>query len=132
MPMTIEMKITEKIDRCPTTSVMTPIDQQRLTASVASIRIGMPTRRNASSRRPSVNAKARIVARSLSRKAATISSFDKAGIPVTPTSTSGNSPRRRAMVPRSVSMASRSPVKLPFSLFDSIRMNSRRWSSERK
>src|SRR5437879_7111194 len=97
MPTTIEMNITEKIDRCPTTAVMTPIDQQRLTASVASIRIGRPTRRNATNRSPSVRAKARSVARRLSRKAATISSFDSAGPPVTPAVTSGNWSWRRAI-----------------------------------
>ena len=126
------MNITEKIDRCPTTAVMMPIDQQRLTASVASIRIGRPTRRNATNRSPSVRAKARSVARRLSRKAATISSFDSAGPPVTPAVTSGNWSRRPAIVPRNVSIASRSPVKLPRFPTPSARRKRRRLSSERK
>src|SRR5216684_3741560 len=45
-PMTMEMNITEKIVRCPTVSVMMPMDQASVTASTASIRSGLPTRQH--------------------------------------------------------------------------------------
>jgi len=90
------------------------------------MRSGLPTRRNAAISRPSVRAKASSVARSLSRNAAVISSFDSAGLPVTPTSTSGNSARNEATVARTPSIASRSPVKLPCFVVGSARMKSRR------
>src|SRR2546428_629692 len=112
MPITIGMNITENSERWPTTSVATAIDQQRLMASTISMRIGLPTRQKASRSRPSVSAKASRVARSLSRKAATISSLASAGLPVTPTSTSGNSERSAATVARTPSIASRSPADL--------------------
>src|SRR5438046_8393289 len=71
---TIEMNITENSERCPMTRVATPIDQQRLAARTRSISRGLPTLRNATSRRPSVSANAMMVARWLSRNAATIRS----------------------------------------------------------
>ena len=99
------MNITEKSERCPITRVAIPIDQQRLVASTTSISTGLPKRTNAASRSPSVSANATRVARSLSRKAATISSFESAGLPVTPTATSGNSRLSDAITPRIPSMA---------------------------
>ena len=132
MPITIGMNITENSERWPTTRVATPIDQHRESARASSMRSGLPTRRNAASRSASVNPNATSVARSLSRKAAVISSLESAGLPVTPTSTSGNSARSVATVVRTPSIASRSPVKLPRSLVGSARMNSNRWSSDRK
>ena len=47
---TMEMNITEKMLRWPTTRVMIPIDQARLTASVPSMSTDFPTRRKASSK----------------------------------------------------------------------------------
>ena len=47
MPTTMEMNITEKMLRWPMTSVMMPIDQARLTISVASISTGLTKRRKA-------------------------------------------------------------------------------------
>ena len=69
---------------------------------------------------------------SLSRKAATISSLASAGLPVTPTATSGNSGLSEAITARMPSMACRSPVKLPRLVSGSARMKSSRWSSDRK
>ena len=91
MPMTIEMNMTEKSDRWPTTSVATPIDQHRLSASTTSITNGFAGRTKAIKSSSSVSAKPRMVACSLSRKAAVISSFESAGLPVTPTRTVGKS-----------------------------------------
>src|SRR5207245_770439 len=82
MPITIEMNITEKSERWPITRVAMPIDQQRLMVRTTSISTGLPTRRNATSKSPSVRAKAMSVARPLSRNAATISSFWSAGLPL--------------------------------------------------
>ena len=124
--------MTENSERCPITRVAIPIDQQRLMARTVSIKSGLPTRRSATSRRPRVRANAMIVARPLSRNAATISSFWSAGLPVTPTATSGNSPRSEAIAARMPSIACWSPVKLPRSVSGSARMKSRRWSSDRK
>ncbi len=132
MPITIEMNITEKSDRCPITSVAIPIDQHRLRASTSSSRTGLPNRTNAASKRPRVSAKASRVARSLSRNAATISSFWRAGLPVTPTATSGNSRLSEAITPRMPSMARWSPVKLPRWLSGSARTKSSFWSSDKK
>src|SRR5437899_2131406 len=107
------MNITEKSERCPITSVARPIDQQRLVARITSISTGLPKRTNAARRSPSVSANATRVARSLSWKAATISSFWSAGLPVTPTAMSGKSRLSDAITPRIPSMARWSPVKLP-------------------
>src|SRR5437764_257010 len=96
MPITIEMNITEKSERCPITSVAMPIDQQRLVARTRSISTGLPRRTKAASRSPSVSANASRVARSLARNAATISSFWSAGLAVTPTATSGQRVERRS------------------------------------
>jgi len=126
------MNMTEKSERWPMTSVAMPSAQQRLIVRTSSMSSGLPNRRKAASRSPSVSAKARSVARSLSRKAAVISSFDRAGLPVTPTSTSGNSARSDRMTARTPSIARRSPVKLPRSLSGSTRMKRSRSSSERK
>ncbi len=130
--MTMEMNITENSDRWPTKSVAAPTDQQRLRASTISMTIGLPARAKATIRSPSVRAKARMVAFSLSSKAAVISSVASAGLPVTPTLTPGNSARRAAMTSRIDSTARRSPVKLPRSVSGSARMKSSRWSSDRK
>ena len=106
MPTTIEMNITEKSERCPMTRVATPMDQHRLTVRMVSISRGLPTRMKARSSRASVRANERMVACSLSRKAAVISSLDRAGLPVTPTCTLGKSPLREATtVARMPSMA---------------------------
>ena len=115
MPTTMEMNITEKMLRWPMTSVMIPIDQARLTTSVASISTGLTTRRNAPMRSSMVNEKARIVATLLSSKAVAISSFEMAGPPVTPARTSGNWGWRRLMVPRRASIVPRLSAKLPSS-----------------
>jgi len=132
MPMTIEMNMTEKSERCPMTSVATPSDQQRLVVSTSSMSTGLPTRRNAARSRPSVSANARIVACWLSRKADVISSLESAGLPVTPTSMFGYSRRSFAITARTPSIARWSPVKLPRSLSGSARMKRSRWSSDRK
>ena len=133
MPMTMEMNITEKMVRCPTVRVTMPIDQQSVTASTPSIRIGLPTRQKASSITTSVSAKARIVDTLLSLKAAVISSLDSAGPPVTPACTLGKAGLRSAITPRMTSIAWRSPMKLPLSLAGvSTSTKSRLLSSERK
>ena len=115
MPTTMEMNITEKMLRWPTTRVMIPSDQARLTASVASMQSGLTMRRKPTTRSPSVNAKARNVATLLSSKAVTISSLEMAGPPVTPARTSGKSRRRPAMVPRMASIVPRLSAKFPSS-----------------
>ena len=132
MPITIEMNMTEKSERCPITSVAMPIAQQRLIASTASIKSGLPTRRNAISSNVNVSANATIVASSLSWNAAVISSFDSAAFPVTPTRTLGNSRRSSAMTERIPSIARRSPVNEPCWLSGAARTKSRRWSSDTK
>ena len=125
-PTTMGMNITEKRERCPTTSVAAPIDQHRLTASTASMSIGLRSRMNATRSSTRVRTNASAVARSLSRKAAVISSLARTGFPVTPTCTPGKPALRAAMVARMPSMASRSSVKLPARLIGSTRMKSRR------
>ena len=132
MPTTIEMNITENSERWPMTSVATPMAQACESASTTSMMSGRPRRRNARSSSASVSANARTVARSLSRKAAVISSFASAGLPVTPTSTSGNSSLSEAITRRAPSIAARSAVKLARSTSGSARMNSSFSSPERK
>ena len=73
-----------------------------------------------------MSANAMMVARWLSRNAATISSFCSAGLPVTPTCTSGKSRFSDAITVRTPSMARWSPVKLPRSVSGSARMKSSR------
>ena len=60
------MNITEKMLRCPTVSVTTPIDQAMLTASTISMRMGLPTRPKAMPITIRVSAKASAVAIPLS------------------------------------------------------------------
>ena len=103
--MTIEMNMTEKSDRWPMTNVATPSDQQRLSVSTSSMSRGLPKRRKPTSSRPRVSAKAMSVACSLSRNAAVISSLESAGLPVTPTSTFGNSRLSFAITARTPSIA---------------------------
>jgi hypothetical protein len=121
IPMTIEMNITENSDRWPMMRVAAPSDQTRATVRTTVISKGLTTRMKPSSSRSSVRAKASRPAFSLSRKAATISSFERAGLPVTPTSISGNSARRAATVARTPSIASRLPVNEPAWLRGSAR-----------
>src|SRR5262249_17946635 len=91
MPMRSEMNTTEKTVKWPTVAAMIPSDQARLTMSTPSIKSGVTTRRKTRIRNANVSAKASSVAPVLSRKAVNISSFDSAGVPVTPAWTSVNS-----------------------------------------
>jgi len=52
IPITIEMNITENSERCPMTRVATPIDQQKARGQDQEHQRGLPTLRNATSRRP--------------------------------------------------------------------------------
>ena len=88
--MTTDTNIMEKIVSWPTSSVMMPSDQPRLRASTTSIAHEVTIRRNASTSRPSVRARARRLATRPSREAAFSSSLKSAGAPVTPASTEGN------------------------------------------
>jgi hypothetical protein len=132
MPITIEMNITEKSDRWPMASVVNPIDQQRPITRSAHMSVGLPTRLKPQKIRAIVSANDRMLAHSLSWSADTISSFESAALPVTPTAMSGNSGRMAATTARTPSIASRSAVKLPAWLRGTARMNSSRSSSERK
>ena len=88
------MNITEKTLRCPTVAATTPRDQARLTRSTASIKIGSKVRRITTKSRPTVTTSASSVAIVLSWNALSISSFDRAGVPVAPAATSGYVSRR--------------------------------------
>ena len=110
--MTTETNIMEKIVRCPTSSVMTPSDQPRLSASTASIAHEVASRRNASNNRPSVRTSARTLAIWPSRAAALSSSLKSAGAPVTPASTEGNCGRRLAIARRTARIVACSASKV--------------------
>jgi hypothetical protein len=131
IPTTMEMNITEKTLRCPTTSVMRPIDQPRLTASVRTMRSGVTTARNATRSSSRVSAKARIDASRPSSKAAPISSFERAGAPVTPARTPGNSAPRRVTAARMSRMRSRFSMKFPSSRRCATNVNSMVWFFEK-
>src|SRR2546423_422896 len=106
MPTRSDMNITEKTLRCPTVAVTTPRDQARLTRSTASIKIGSMVRRITTKSRPTVTTSASSVAIVLSWNALSISSFDRAGVPVAPAATSGYVSRRLRMVWRIAAMKS--------------------------
>ena len=132
MPTTIEMNITENSDRWPGKIVARPTDHARLIDSTMVMAMGLPMRLKPTSNSASVRTKDTTLAYSLSRKAAVISSLDSAGLPVTPTLTSGNSFLSRATTWRTPSMAPWLLVKVPVLVSTgAARMNSRRWSSER-
>ena len=71
----------ERMVSCPTSSVMTPSDQPRLSVSTTSIAHEVRRRRNASNSRPRVSTSARTLAISPSRVAALSSSLKSAGAP---------------------------------------------------
>ena len=126
------MNITEKTLRWPTTAVMTPKDQARLSRSTPSIKSGSTVRRITRKRRPTVTAIASSVATKLSWNVVSISSFDRAGVPVAPAATSGYVSRRLRMIWRIAAMNSLLSVKLATSRCGSTRRNSSRSSAEKK
>ena len=126
------MNITEKTLRCPTVAATTPRDQARLTRSTASIKIGSMVRRITTKSRPTVTTSASSVAIVLSWNALSISSFDRAGVPVAPAATSGYVSRRLRMVWRIAAMKSLLSVKLAASRRGSTRTNRSRSSAEKK
>jgi hypothetical protein len=132
MPTTMETNITEKMLRWPMTSVTMPMDHPRLTVSVAISSTGLTKLRKAPMSSAMVSTEARIDATSLSAKAVDISSFEMAGPPVTPASTSGKSGRSAAMVRRMASMVLRLSVKLPSSRRCCTNRNSQCLSEEKK